>query len=293
MTVNIKNQDILARHGNKLLEFCQKRFAFNRMPNITFLTDKDEYHKLVGKTAYYDPQNENIVVYIHGRHPKDILRSLAHEIVHHDQNCRGELFSQETLGPGYAQTNCHMREMEREAYERGNLAFRDYEDILKQKFKGGSIMIESKLQSVIKKLIKQKLNEGSMPAAALAGLRKSQGKAASTDESHCVESEDEGVSKKEDCPKCSGKDPDADCKCDKTESLDEEVNEKFAIKKGSVCCGKDGCPGPNEAHPELKSEELEESKIITPEQEESFHNRLFGTRLVALNAKLMSNFIKK
>ena len=38
---------------------------------------------------------------------------------------------------------------------------------------------------------------------------------------------------------------------------------------------------------------VEESKIYTPEQEESYHASLFGTRLVALNAKLMSNFIKK
>ena len=40
------------------------------------------------------------------------------------------------MGPtvqGYAQKDKHMREMEREAYEKGNMCFRDYEDGLKQR----------------------------------------------------------------------------------------------------------------------------------------------------------------
>ena len=152
MANKVKNQDILAKHANELLDFCQKRFGYDRSPTVTFVSDRENYHKLLGKTAYYDPEKEDIVVYIHGRHPKDVLRSLAHEVVHHHQNCRGELFSQETLGPGYAQKDCHLRNMEREAYEKGNLAFRDYEDILKTKFKGETIMIESKLKSAIKKV---------------------------------------------------------------------------------------------------------------------------------------------
>ena len=32
-----------------------------------------------GKTAYYDPNKQHIVIYTEGRHPKDILRSYAHE----------------------------------------------------------------------------------------------------------------------------------------------------------------------------------------------------------------------
>ena len=61
---------------------------------------------------------------------------------------------------------------------------------------------------------------------------------------------------------------------------------------GKNCCA--DCNNPKARHKgdEVK-EELEESKIVTPEQEASFHSKLFGTRLVALNAKLMSNFIKK
>ena len=35
------------------------------------------------------------------------------------------------MGEGYAQTDEHLREMEREAYEVGNMCFRDWEDSIK------------------------------------------------------------------------------------------------------------------------------------------------------------------
>jgi hypothetical protein len=89
---------------------------------------------VLGKTGYYNPETDEIVIFVDKRHPKDILRSLSHELIHHSQNCRGDL-NPEIAGettPGYAQTNAHMRDMESEAYKLGNgLYFRDWEDSLK------------------------------------------------------------------------------------------------------------------------------------------------------------------
>mgnify|MGYP001376598366 CR=1 FL=1 len=62
---------------------------------------------------------------------KDILRSIAHELVHHLQNEKGELTDAGYSGKGYAQKNPHLRKMEREAYEKGNMCFRDWEDGIK------------------------------------------------------------------------------------------------------------------------------------------------------------------
>jgi hypothetical protein len=88
----------------------------------------------LGKTAQYDPQDFKITVYVTGRHPKDILRSFSHELVHHKQNCEGCFNNIEgEMGEGYAQKNEHLREMEREAYLEGNLALRDWEDREKSK----------------------------------------------------------------------------------------------------------------------------------------------------------------
>lgn len=41
--------------------------------------------------AYYDYENKLIAVYIKNRGLADILRSIAHELVHHLQNQRGEI----------------------------------------------------------------------------------------------------------------------------------------------------------------------------------------------------------
>jgi len=116
------------------LPYAQKRMGFNRPPTIFFDSDPQNAENVLGKTAYYNPETEEIVVFVDKRHPKDILRSLSHELVHHSQNCRGEL-NPEIAGettPGYAQTNTHMRDMESEAYKYGNgLYFRDWEDSLK------------------------------------------------------------------------------------------------------------------------------------------------------------------
>jgi hypothetical protein len=81
-----------------------------------------------------------VTVFTHNRHPKDIMRSISHELVHHTQNCRGDLSNVAgEQGQGYAQKNDHLREMEREAYEQGNLCFRDWEDGIKSNIEPGTI----------------------------------------------------------------------------------------------------------------------------------------------------------
>ena len=124
----------MAPYLKSFLPYAQKRMGFNRPPTIFFDSDPQNAENVLGKTAYYNPETEEIVVFVDKRHPKDILRSLSHELVHHSQNCRGDL-NPEIAGettPGYAQTNTHMRDMESEAYKYGNgLHFRDWEDSLK------------------------------------------------------------------------------------------------------------------------------------------------------------------
>jgi hypothetical protein len=115
------------------LPFAQKRMGFNRPPSIFFDSDEQNSKNVLGKTAHYNPESMEVVVYVDGRHPKDVIRSLSHELVHHTQNCRGDLNS-DVAGEtelGYAQNNPHMRNMESEAYEKGNLCMRDWEDSVK------------------------------------------------------------------------------------------------------------------------------------------------------------------
>lgn len=120
--------------------FAKKRFGFDRAAKIILNPDVENSKKPLGKTAYYDPQSSAVTVYTHNRHPKDIMRSISHELVHHAQNCRGDLTNVAgEQGQGYAQNNEHLREMEREAYEQGNLCFRDWEDGIKSNLEPGTI----------------------------------------------------------------------------------------------------------------------------------------------------------
>ena len=114
------------------MPFAQERMGFKNPPKLFLKNDDTNAKNPLGKTAYYDPEESAITLYVTQRHPKDVMRSLSHELVHHTQNCRGEFNNVGEMGDGYAQNDEHMREMEREAYETGNMCFRDWEDSIKQ-----------------------------------------------------------------------------------------------------------------------------------------------------------------
>ena len=121
-------KDILQPLINEFMPFAQKRMGFQKPPKVFLRDDPQNAQDPLGKTAYYDPEQMSVTLYIHGRHPKDVMRSLSHELVHHAQNCNGEFENTGDMGEGYAQNDPHLREMEREAYEKGNLCLRDWTD---------------------------------------------------------------------------------------------------------------------------------------------------------------------
>lgn len=108
--------------------YAKKRLGFKEDCRVGYKHDPENASEPLGKTAYYDPAEKKITLFITERHPKDVMRSFSHELVHHAQNLRGEFNNVGDMGEGYAQANKHLREMEREAYEQGNLIFRDWED---------------------------------------------------------------------------------------------------------------------------------------------------------------------
>ncbi len=156
---------------NSLQNFAQKRLQFQEPPKLFLKQDQENAQNVFGKTAYYDPNEKSITLFTTGRHPKDILRSFAHELVHHCQNLRGDLSPDKfgEMGIDYAQQNKHMREMEREAYEKGNLCFRDWEDRIKvsmqqknNQLKENKKMIKiskKELRGLIGKILEARLGE--------------------------------------------------------------------------------------------------------------------------------------
>ena len=121
----------LEKLARQFLPFAQKRMGFNRPPTINFASDEENCANPLGKTGQYDPSRMEITILVDKRHIKDILRSLSHELVHHNQNCRGDFNREFSTAPGYAQDDEFLRNMEDEAYREGNFCLRDWEDGIK------------------------------------------------------------------------------------------------------------------------------------------------------------------
>jgi hypothetical protein len=103
------------------------------LPKIKVIKDDEENASLLlGKTAYYDPNNQSITLYTMNRHPKDVLRSFAHEMVHHEQNLEGRLNNINTTNTN---EDGNLPEIEKEAYEKGNMMLRNWEDSIKNPVK--------------------------------------------------------------------------------------------------------------------------------------------------------------
>ena len=93
-------------------------------PKVKFIhTDYANADDFFGKTAYYDPGNNEVVLYTLGRHPKDILRSYAHELIHVHQNHEDRL---ESISTDDVNEDDYLEQIEREAYEEGNIKFRSW-----------------------------------------------------------------------------------------------------------------------------------------------------------------------
>jgi hypothetical protein len=144
--------------NNLLIPHMQKQLGFNHPPTINFADDQGNAQDMFGKTAYYNPSTSEITVYITNRHPKDIMRSVAHEVIHHAQNQRGEFENSFNLGEeGYAQNNSHLRSMEEEAYLSGNMIFRDWEDQFKKQRNQKTMVNENNLRAKIRSMIVEEI----------------------------------------------------------------------------------------------------------------------------------------
>jgi hypothetical protein len=99
------------------------------LPKIKVIKDDEENaSNLLGKTAYYNPVEKSITLFTMNRHPKDILRSFAHEMIHHEQNLNGKLNNITTQNTN---EDGDLPEIEKEAYEKGNMMLRNWEDSIK------------------------------------------------------------------------------------------------------------------------------------------------------------------
>lgn len=114
---------------SSILEYMMdENMKITPLPEVKVKKDLQESANFFGRTAYYNPNENTIVLYTHNRHPKDVMRSFAHEMIHHKQNLEGKL---KEISTSNTNEDDSLLELEKEAYLQGNVVFRNWEDRVK------------------------------------------------------------------------------------------------------------------------------------------------------------------
>ena len=114
------------------------------LPKVEFIDgDIENAKEFLGKTAYYDPNTQTIVLYTEGRHPKDIVRSFSHEMVHHTQFLEDRLDDIQTTD---TTEDDNLDKIEQEANLVGTMTFRNWTDSLNNDIEEGGSLIPIKIK---------------------------------------------------------------------------------------------------------------------------------------------------
>ena len=111
-------------------KFMEKE-GLNVKPFPAIDLDWSEQSGLFIKTGYYLPNEKKIVLFCKDRHPKDILRSYAHEMIHHMQNLDGQNMNFSSKDD--VKDNKKLEKLESEAYLKGNIYFRKWTEYERSK----------------------------------------------------------------------------------------------------------------------------------------------------------------
>ena len=127
----IPSIDVMQKCAELTQHMIEKGFNIKPLPSVKFIGDDvSNAENFLGKTAHYDPNKKTIVVYTYGRHPKDIVRSFSHEMIHHMQNIEGRLGDISTTN---TLEDDHINNLEKEANLKGTMTFRNWTDSLNEK----------------------------------------------------------------------------------------------------------------------------------------------------------------
>jgi cytidyltransferase-like protein len=77
----------LAPMLDSFVSFASDKLGLKSMPTVRYKSDDDDYNSF----AAYNPSSNELSISTVNRHPMDIFRSVAHELVHHKQNEDGRL----------------------------------------------------------------------------------------------------------------------------------------------------------------------------------------------------------
>ena len=128
-----KEIDVKGKIDQLTQHMLDKGYNIEPLPTVEFVDgDSENARDFFGKTAYYNPNNNTIVLYTEGRHPKDIVRSFSHEMIHHIQNLENRLGDVSTTN---TMEDDNIDKLEQEANLKGTMTFRNWTDSLNEEKK--------------------------------------------------------------------------------------------------------------------------------------------------------------
>ena len=132
-----KDINLIEKLAQLTQHMLDKGMNIEPLPNLEFVNgDSENAREFLGKTAYYNPNTQTIVLYTEGRHPKDIARSYTHEMIHHIQNLEDRLGNITTTN---TQEDDFLNDIEAEANLKGTMTFRNWTDSLNEVVVGNKI----------------------------------------------------------------------------------------------------------------------------------------------------------
>ena len=119
----------LKKYIKSLIDFMREQhLRIDPLPSIEL--NPEEQNGIFVKTGYYSPDEHKVVVFTDQRHPKDVLRTVAHEFVHHMQNLQNP--DKDWGGGGDLEEDSKLRSIEGEAFLLGNIIFREWTEKMKK-----------------------------------------------------------------------------------------------------------------------------------------------------------------
>lgn len=129
----------------------KENYTVKPLPKIILNNKKQK--GLFISTGRYIPEEKTIELFVNERHPKDVLRSLAHELIHHKQYMDGKL-DVEKCNSSKIIDNDYIIPFEKDAYLNGNISFRSWTE---EYTKGHKEELEEVINEVTKRVFKQLL----------------------------------------------------------------------------------------------------------------------------------------
>ena len=127
---HLATRDNITPYLADIIRYFEKNdVACKPYPKVTIVRNIENSKNPLGNTGYYDPATKTIALYIINRHIKDVLRSFAHELIHHNQCLKyGDDLYVDTEN---VNNDKFLQRLEADAYFRGNMLFRSWENNLK------------------------------------------------------------------------------------------------------------------------------------------------------------------